>query len=296
MKVNSLHPGDLIALIAPSSPFEPNPFFKACSRLEEAGYKLSIGKHILQHKGYLAGTEAQRAEDLIRAISDPAVKAVFCIRGGYGSSRLLPWLPFSILKKNPKIFHGHSDITFLHLAFLNMMGWTTFHGPNLLDFADSPERLTQVLSALAGENGFSWKLKDDNILRHGIASGRVIGGNLTCLAHLLGTPYFPNMEGTLLLIEDCREAVYRLDRILAHLKLAGVIESLAGLVIGYFQDCGKEQDIKQMILDHVKPYRFPVVMKLPFGHGVDNQTIPLGMPFHLNTYERVFKTAQPPFH
>jgi muramoyltetrapeptide carboxypeptidase len=253
------------------------------------------GKHLFSKKGYLAGNEAERAEDLIRAMTDPAVCAIICVRGGYGSSRLLPWLPFSSLGKVRKIFLGHSDITFLHCAFQSRMDWATFHGPNVISLADTPSQSENVLRVLRGEQEFCWKFAKEQIIRPGVASGPVFGGNLTCLTHLVGTRYFPDLNGALLLIEDRGEALYRLDRFLTHLKLAGAMERLGGLIIGEFTECGDTREILDMISEQVRPYRFPVVASLPFGHGEANEVIPFGIPFSLNTYERTLKAIQSPF-
>ena len=284
-----LQPGDGIALVAPSSPFPLDKFDTACSLLEGRGYRVVPGKHILQKRGYLAGSEAERAEDLIGAIANPDVAAVFYIRGGFGSSRLLPWLPFSVLQKSPKLFLGYSDTTCLHLAFWAKNRQITFHGPNVIDLADSPENITHVMSALAGCSEFCWSISESLVLRHGTASGRLLGGNLTCLCHLLGSPYFPNLEGAILLLEDRGEALYRLDRLLTQLKLAGVFTQIKGLILGHFHECDEPQKVRDMVLEQVKYYSFPVVAGLPFGHGSPNEVIPLGSSFLLNTFEGSFR-------
>lgn len=290
-----LQPGDRIGLVAPSSPFAPEKWMKTCKVLEDAGYCPVPGKHVLESGKYLTGTEAQRAQDLIHSIADPSLKAVFCIRGGYGSSRLLPWLPFSKLRKTPKIFLGYSDITFLHLAFQNRMQWITFHGPNAIELGDSTDKLQETLDPLQGKTVFSWDLQDAHVIRPGAASGVLLGGNLTCLVHLLGTPFLPDLEGALLLVEDCSEALYRLDRLFTHLRLAGLLKRIRGLILGQFENCGESQEIWEMVREQVKLFDFPVVANLPFGHGNQNQVIPLGLPFLLNTYDGIFKALQHPF-
>jgi muramoyltetrapeptide carboxypeptidase len=293
--ISPLRPGDCVAFVAPSSPFEIEKFYQAVSIFESRGYRVAPGKNILQKRGYLAGTEAERAEDLIHAILDPSVSAIVCIRGGFGSSRLLPWLPFSAFKQTPKIFLGYSDATFLHVAFWTKNRWVTFHGSNLIESVVVPESLDAILSALSGNSDFSWSLDERNILRHGMASGIVLGGNLCCLCHLLGTPYFPDLRGVVLLLEDRGEALYRLDRILTQFKLAGVFDQIAGLILGHFRECDEPQKIRDMVLDQVKYYTFPVVADLPFGHGSPNQVIPLGSEFLLNTYEQSLRIVNHPF-
>jgi muramoyltetrapeptide carboxypeptidase len=293
--INRLQPGDCIALVAPSSPFELEKFYQARDLLENEGYRLAPGRSSCRKHGYLAGTEAERAEDLIGAVSNPEVAAIICIRGGYGSSRLLPWLPFPILQRTPKIFLGYSDATFLHAAFWTKTRWSTFHGPNLLDLVDFPGSVNHVVGALSGVHDFAWEVEENQILRQGLASGTLLGGNLTCFCHLLGTPYFPDLKGALLLLEDRGEALYRLDRLFTQLKLAGVLSQLGGLIFGHFRECGEPRKVKEMFLDQVRDYSFPVIADLPFGHGSQNQVIPLGCLFRLNTFERTLEVINGPF-
>ncbi len=296
MTLTSLNPGDRLCLVAPASPFKPELLDRAVQVFESSGYRVSQGANIFRKRGYLAGTEAERAEDLIKAFTDPDIRAVICIRGGYGSGRLLPWLPFSSIQKHPKIFIGHSDITFLHLAFASQMGWITFLGPNAGGMTNFAGQTEKVLRTLRGDNDFAWTFEDAQVLRHGMASGKVFGGNLTCIAHLVGTPYFPDLTGAILLIEDCGEAVYRLDRLLTHLRVSGKLNGLSALLLGEFKDCGDPHDIRDMILDQVLPMAFPVVAGLPFGHGPSNDVIPFGTPFLLNTHDRTLKPVKSPFH
>lgn len=296
MTLQPLKPGDRLRFVAPSSPFAREPFDRAVRLLEAGGYEVSFGDHLFSRHGYLAGTEADRAEDLINAFTDPDIRAVICARGGYGSGRLLPWLPFSTLRKHHKFFIGHSDITFLHLAFASQMGWTTFLGPNLTGMGEFPEHADIVLKTLRGESDFTWTFEDARVLKHGTASGNILGGNLTCIAHLLGTPYFPDLSGTLLLIEDRGEALYRLDRMLTQLRLSGSLSHLSALLLGRFEDCGDPAAIHAMIADQVRTMGFPVVAGLPFGHGPVHEVIPFGIPFSLNTYDRCLKPVKSPFN
>jgi len=295
MLLSPLRSGDRIALLAPASPFEMEKLTRTSEILQNRGFELAFGDHIFQRHGYLAGTESGRAHDIIQAIKDPSIAAIICVRGGYGSSRLLPWLPFPILRSSPKIFLGYSDITFLHLAFRSRMDWITFHGPNLVDSNSSPGKLDGILESLEGKSDFSWSLQPEHILRNGIATGKVLGGNLTCIAHSVGTEYFPDTDGALLLVEDCSEALYRLDRALNHLKLTGLVSRLGGLILGNFKDCGEPHAIHNMVLDHCKSFNFPIIAGLPFGHDGPNEIIPFGIPFYLNTYESTFQATQSPF-
>jgi muramoyltetrapeptide carboxypeptidase len=290
-----LRPGDRIALIAPASPFDSEKLERVTAYLEQCGFETAIGRHSLDRLGYLAGAEADRASDLLEALTDPMISAVFAIRGGYGSNRLLPHLPFASLRKHNKIFLGYSDITFLHLAFWKTMGWLTFHGPNLVEWeADAFECGRRVLAGLQGECSFAWSFEEPQVLHPGLAAGVLVGGNLTCLTHLLMTPFCPNFDGVLLMIEDRGEALYRLDRQITQLRLAGLFDRIHGLILGQFHDCGAVEEVWDMVRHQVGEFSFPVVAGLPFGHGSANDLLPLGIRYRLNTYEGIFQAEEQP--
>lgn len=294
-RFRSLEKGSAVALVAPASPFEADRFEKGANLLRSAGYEVVAGKNIFKRRGYLAGTDQERLEDLMEALLDPAIQAIVCIRGGYGSGRLLCSIPFESLRENPKIFIGHSDITFLHLGLTSQAGWTTFHGPNLTGMSEKTHRAQSLLDVLSGKSSFSWRLTPEQILRPGRVKGPVFGGNLSCLTRLIGTPYLPDPAGALLLIEDCGETLYRLDRMMTHLKLASVLPVLGGILLGDFDRCARQEDIFDMIMEHVNGYDFPIVCGLPFGHGEKNEVIALGASFLLDTYERELSILAPPF-
>lgn len=295
--VKPLCPGDFISVVAPSSPFDREEFLKALRFFESRSYRLKLGKCLFERDAYLAGPDSARSGDLIEAVTDPETAAVVCVRGGYGSARILDWTPFSAFRGKPKLFLGYSDITFLHAAFHSLLNWPTFHGPNLVDFCSKMEEREQerVLEALEGKRAFSWSLEEHQVLRHGTACGRIVGGNLTCFTHLLGSRYFPDPSGAILLLEDRGESPYRLDRAIAHLKLAGVFERIAGLLLGSFENCGPKDEVLLRIMEHLHPYRFPVIFDLPFGHGSRNDVIPLGVPFILDTRAAALECMNSPF-
>ena len=287
--------GDRVAMIAPASPVEKELLEKASDLLRSEGLEPVRGKFVEARTGYLAGGDADRAADLIWAFGDDSIRAVLCARGGYGSSRLLPWLSFSRLRNQPKLFLGHSDTTFLHASFQSRLGWITFHGPNLADAGDAPDNVQAAVAALRGESRFEWDLGEEMILREGAARGILRGGNLTCFTHLVGTPYLPDLNGAILLIEDVGEPQYRLDRMFTHLRLAGHVNGLAGLVLGRFKDCGDVQRIHEMFVDQVRDLNIPVIAGLPCGHGAPNNVIPLGAIHAIDTSEGRFRSLGNPF-
>src|SRR5271169_6302217 len=160
-----LGPGSRVALVAPASPFEVDKYEKGLQILRTAGYEVVPGKNIFKKGSYLAGTDQERLQDLTEAVLDPRIDAIICIRGGYGSGRLLPKIPFSSFRRNPKLFIGHSDITFLHLGLTSRAGWITFHGPNLSGMTETPQRTASLLEVLSGEASYEWTLDREHVIR-----------------------------------------------------------------------------------------------------------------------------------
>jgi len=280
-----------IALIAPAGTFPEASVERVRSLLEQHGYKVRLGNHVFTRFRYLAGEDAARAQDLWRALRDPNIHAVFCHRGGFGCSRLLSRLPLMDLHGPSKVFLGYSDVSFLHAALNAWAGWITFHGPNAVEWVDIPGELRETLAFLEGRRAFSWTFEPRQVLQPGRASGRLYGGNLTCLTHLLGTPYAPDLTGALLFLEEKNEAPYRIDRMLVHLAHAGVLGNVRGVVCGSFTGCGDPEEIRTLLKEHVLPYQIPVVVDLPFGHGPLNQVLPLGASYCLDTKSLSFHTV-----
>ncbi|SMC17992.1 muramoyltetrapeptide carboxypeptidase [Desulfacinum hydrothermale DSM 13146] len=290
----ALKPGMTMALVAPAGPF-PSAQVETIQRLlRDEGFQVVTGRHIHTRDRYLAGPDAFRARDLLWALTDPQVDAIFTIRGGYGSSRLLTRLPLSSLGAKAKLLCGYSDITFLHAALGTLARWVTFHGPNAIEFAEDPQVLKRTLAFLQGTRPFQWALPNSVILQEGRAEGRVVGGNLTCFSHLVGTPYMPDVDGALLFLEDKAEAPYRIDRMLMHLKAAGILHRIAGLIGGTFTDCGDPDEIRMILKEYTAARPIPVVLGLPFGHGHCNDVLPLGARFILDTSRGVLACEEPP--
>lgn len=259
------------------------------------GYHPVLGKSAYARHGYLAGTDQERAADLNAALSDPAIDAIWCIRGGYGSIRLLEQVEFRAMTEQPKVLIGFSDITVLLNAITRMTGVVTFHGPvaRASMAAFSRWHFERVLSRseAAGRLGHIPILpdvllpKEDRIVtvRGGVAEGRLAGGNLTLLQCLIGTPYFPDLEGAILFLEDVDEDLYRVDRILAHLRLIGALRRLAGVLIGRFTGLKRSTGDGALGFDEVLEHYFgplgiPVAHGFPIGHIDAQWTLPVGIP------------------
>ena len=275
---------------------------RAIERLEAKGFRTKTYGDLYRQHGYLAGDDDTRAEELMTAFSDPEIAAIFPARGGNGVTRLLDLLDYNHIRKHPKIVAGFSDITALHLALQSQTGLVTFHSPHPKDGMGAPEGLSELsartywralLSDEYGQDrGYRVPLtererKSMTTMLPGTARGRLVGGNLALIAALIGTPYEIDTTDNILLLEDINELPYRIDRLLAQLKLAGKLEVLSGVLLGQFTDCTASPDEPSLTLDEIFHEYFgalgiPVVQNFPTGHCRDNATLPLNVEVELD--------------
>jgi muramoyltetrapeptide carboxypeptidase len=290
-----LRPGDTLALIAPASPPQhAGAVDEAVAALEKLGFVIKPGRHARQRRGFLAGKDRERAADMMGAFADPKVRGIICLRGGYGSARLLPLLDFKKIRANPKIFAGFSDITSLHCALLKQANLLSFHGPMAAtqiarpDFPEFSRRSwlrTMMEATTAGSICDGYGGSTVTIIRRGRVAGELIGGNLSVLVTTLGTRWQPVLRGRILFLEDFNEAPYRIDRMLTHLLNAGLLQQVAGVAVGVCERCLDPEaesagEYRQTLADVLKerlwPLKVPVVTGLPFGHARFNATLPVG--------------------
>ena len=289
-----LKPGDTIGIVAPAGPFEPKIFLKGLSTLESLGFQTLVSDEIFEKTGYLAGNDAHRAQLVNRLFKDPAINAIVCARGGFGSLRILPLVDFDVIRKNPKIFIGFSDITALLTAITMRSGLVSFHGPVVTTLARASEITCNTLSAaISSDMPLEVQPASGVVIRAGRAQGPVIGGNLTTLCHLLGTPFEPRFKHRILLLEDRGEAHYRIDRMLFQMKLAGCFEGIAGLVLGSFEGCGSLDGVFQVFEEHFRDISAPILAGFDVGHGEQNLTIPFGIDAILDTDDQILAFDQP---
>jgi muramoyltetrapeptide carboxypeptidase len=295
IKPGRLRVGDTVAIVAPASaPPEPESIDRSVEAIETLGFKPRLAPNVRKRKGFLAGTDRERAADLLKMFAAPEVRAILCLRGGYGTSRLIPWLDFTTLRRNPKIFMGYSDITSLHCALLTQANLISFHGPMLnsdfirKDFPDFTLRgflrtLTEARPAGSIRQGYPDKTI--SVLRRGKASGRLLGGNLSLVCATIGTPFQPSFRNKILFLEDLEEPPYRFDRMLTHLLNAGLLQQVAGIAIGINRNCidpnattAREyrQTVEDVLAERLLPLKIPIVTGLPFGHVPLNATLPIG--------------------
>lgn len=295
MKPQALQIGDQIGVVAPSSPCKTARWKKAVTLLQIIGYQVKIGDSVYEQTGYLAGSDEIRARDLNQMFVDPKVKAIFCLRGGYGVTRILPYLDYQAIQKNPKIIVGYSDITALHLAVYQQTGLITFHGPVLAELASHIHPLTAIsLYAICSCEKPIGKYpvpSDAYTLSSGIAEGKLIGGNLSLLTASLGTPYEIETENKILFIEEVNEAPYRIDRMLTQLLQAGKLHKARGIVLTDFTNCEAEDkqksfSLKKIFRERILPLGIPAFYGLRAGHCSPNLTLPIGGRIRINAEER----------
>jgi len=252
--------------------------------IKKKGYRILASPNLYKKKAYLAGSDEARLDDLQSMFMDKNVRAIFCARGGYGTIRLLDRIDFNIIRKNPKIIAGYSDITALLLSIYNNAGLVTFHGPVLRDIQRGRKNnLDHLLKLLSSETPPMIDLSEGTVVKQGHAEGPIIGGNLSLICSLTGTPFMPRTKGAILFIEDKGEPLYRIDRMLSHLRLTGITNGLSGLIAGSFTGCGDIKDIKKILKDVTSGTDIPVISGLPAGHGRKNRSIPIGLRADLDT-------------
>jgi muramoyltetrapeptide carboxypeptidase len=313
VRPSRLEPGDTVGIVAPASaPPNPKNIDRGVAALERLGFKVKLAPNVRKRFGFLAGSDRDRAADVMRMFTDPTVKAILCARGGYGAARLLPRLDFRVIRANAKILVGYSDITSLHCALLTKAGLISFHGPMLnSDFAHRgmPDFTVQsFLRTLGGRPqpaGISegYHRTTVKILRRGRARGPLVGGNLTLLCAMLGTPWQPPFRGRILFFEDLSEPPYRMDRMLTQLLNCGLLQQVAGIAIGINKDCqdpkaGRTKEYRQTLEDvfreRLRPLKVPIVAGLPFGHVPHNATLPVGGAVELDAFRGELRLLRPP--
>jgi muramoyltetrapeptide carboxypeptidase len=252
--------------------------------LTSQGYGVSLAEHLYQRQDYTAGSDDVRLRDLHAMFEDQEVEAIICARGGYGALRLLDKVDYSLIRDNPKPFVGYSDITALLLAIHLRTGLITFHGSMLKDsFEGKGRNLTSALDLISASEVLRVSFEQGKILRSGHARGALLGGNLSLLSRLIGTGYLPSFKGALLFMEERGESLYRIDRMLTHLRLSGSLDEVGAIIGGDFTDCGDMAPIQELLLEAAGDLDIPVVTGLPVGHGAANSAIPIGMTATLDT-------------
>lgn len=306
-KPAALRKGQTIGLIAPSSALlEPERLPKCVEALEDAGYRVKTHESCVSRDGYLAGPDALRADAVNRMFMDDQIDAIFCVRGGYGATRILPCLRYDAIRQNPKIFTGYSDATALHSALLTRANIVTFHGLMAVpDFArdegPDPFSMESFFRAVSDPSPTGFLKNPDGRPLFAVASGQavgpLIGGNLSLVASCVGTPYAYRFDGAVLFLEDVNEKLYAVDRMLHQLKNAGVFDRCAAILLGAFTGCESgrpdaDERLLRLFNDLFGGLRVPVLSGLQCGHLTPKLTLPFGVSCKVDTGSRTVEILE----
>lgn len=298
-KPKPLKTGGTLGLVAPASPiYESSVFDRMLVDLKELGFEIKLGEHVRSQRGYLAGTDEERSSDLMTMFRDDTVDAIMCIRGGWGCNRILPMLDYDEIRQNPKLLIGFSDITSLHMALYTKSDLISFHGPvGKSIWTDFTKEAFQSITERGEPSVFMIpKEADDSfVVNSGRARGRLIGGNLSVLSSMVGSDYLPSFKGSILFLEDIGESVYRIDRMLTQLKLAGILDELSGFVFGKCTECSAGDNsltMQQMLDDHIKPLGIPAFYGAMISHEDDNITLPIGIEAEIDADNRTIHVLE----
>jgi muramoyltetrapeptide carboxypeptidase len=283
--------GARVALIAPAGPLRGrDDLDRAIANVSDLGWEPVVATHALARTGYFAGDDDTRAADLDMALRDTRIDGVWCLRGGYGAMRLLDRIDWSVLRERPKPVLGYSDVTALHGAIARQAGLVSYHAPTARTPLSAFSRASLERALMRGED--SCGVADRaRVLRPGRTMGRLEGGNLAVLAALIGTPYLPLLDGAILVLEDVNEAVYRIDRMLAQLRLSGALHGVRAIIFGECTNCPEESDdgarrLDDVLLELANTLRVPCLAGVPIGHVGEQWTVPLGALAEVDCEER----------
>jgi muramoyltetrapeptide carboxypeptidase len=278
-----------VAVLAASGPSDRTRIEEAARVIEQRGHRITLASNIdRRHRGYLAGSDDERAEELNRFFRSSEYDAFFFARGGYGAMRILDRIDYDALRENPRPVVGFSDITAIHQAMAIHAGVAGFHGPMLnLDFHAglSPDIDEWFWSMLAGEAPLVRSFEFTDVVLDGESEGLLFGGCLALTTSLAGTPYDFWIEDGIWFWEDVDEPVYRIDRMLTHLRLSGRMKKIRGVIIGALKDCGDEAELLALLREFFQPFGIPVVRNLPFGHHGNNLLMPIGTRVRISTFD-----------
>ncbi|MFK7946294.1 MAG: LD-carboxypeptidase [Saprospiraceae bacterium] len=310
IKPKRLKPGDTIGLVTPASPITKEQLEKTIKNIEGLGFKLEYNrKRLLARKGYLAGKDIVRADEINRMFDNKRIDGIWCVRGGYGATRMLDMLNYKVIKQNPKVLIGYSDVTALYQAIFKKTGLVCFHGPvGASDFTNYTKKHVQkILSnptstykieASPENEAMENQIYNSYVINDGIAEGRLVGGNLTLVSSLVGTPYDISYKNKLVFLEDIGEKPYRIDRMITQMTLAGKFDKVKGIILGVFLNCETKDGnnsltLMEMFKDRFEKLKVPIIYGMSFGHISNQFTLPLGIQAKLDTTNKTLTLLEP---
>jgi muramoyltetrapeptide carboxypeptidase len=286
--------GARVALVAPAGPLRGrDDLDRAIANARDLGWEPIVGTHALARTGYFAGEDDARAADLNDALRDARIDGVWCLRGGYGAIRVLDRVDWSALRRQAKPVLGYSDVTALHGAIARQAALVSYHAPTARSPLSAFSRASLERALVRGEDSCG-VAEHAHVLRPGRATGRLEGGNLAVFAALVGTPYLPSLDGAILVLEDVNEPVYRIDRMLAQLRLSGALEGVRAIIFGQCTNCPEEGDdgarrLDDVLVELAHRLRVPCLSGVPVGHVSEQWTLPLGALAELDAEGRALR-------
>ncbi|MBW4670204.1 MAG: LD-carboxypeptidase [Cyanomargarita calcarea GSE-NOS-MK-12-04C] len=312
LKAKRLQPGSVVGIVSPASAtFVREEVDIVIDAVRGLGLVPRLAPHLLERYGYLGGKDKERAADINQFFGERDVAAILPIRGGWGCSRILPYLDYSLIRRNPKILVGFSDLTALILGLNTKAKIITFHGPNGLSSWNKTQTEYFLKVLFKGETVTFQNFKDDDdsnrlmqvkyrrqIITPGKAKGKLIGGNLSVLSAIVGSPYLPDLNGAILFLEDTNENIYRIDRMMTHLKIAGLFDRLAGFIFGQCPGCLPDADygsltLEEVVWDCIKPLGIPAWYGATIGHMETVLTLPIGLDVEIDASLGTIRMLEP---
>ena len=310
VKPKRLREGDTVGIVSPAAPVYGEEKIEIMQESMEAlGFNVVISEHVTDQWGYFAGQDKLRADEVNKMFANPKVDGIICARGGWGCSRILPYLDYEMISKNPKVIIGYSDVTSLLLGLHAKTGLVTFHGPvgtsEWKDFSVSYFK-SMLMDGRTVEMKNPQKVEDtltqidDRVttIRKGRAQGRLMGGNLTVLTTIIGSDFLPDWDNAILFLEDVNEGIYRVDRMLTQMKLAGILDQINGFVFGKCTDCDPGSGYGSFTLDqvfdhHIEPLNIPAWSGAMIGHISEKFTVPIGVKAQIDATRGIIKMLEP---
>jgi len=285
-----LREGDKVGIAAPAGPFEIEKFERGLAVIGEMGFVPVVDDDVYKRDRHMAGPDKHRAKHLNSLFARDEIRAIICARGGFGCLRVLPYLDYALIRENPKLLIGFSDVTALLTTLSQCCGLAGIHGPVVtsLGFGDD-ESKTRYEQVLCGDGSVDIEPAEPIVINPGRAEGVLTGGNLATLCHLVGTEFAPDFSEKIVLLEDVNEAPYRIDRMLTQMHMAGCFENAAGIVLGSFKDCGEKEEIVGVFEDVMGDFVGPILGGFQVGHGKTNLAVQIGVEVEIDTDNATLK-------
>lgn len=279
----SLGSGSVLGICAPSARFDLHRLNQGVEKLKDLGFEVVVPEQIFRKKRYLAGEDIQRASVVNQLFSDKNIDGIICARGGFGAMRILEHLDWDLIKQNPKLFIGFSDNTAMLLSLIEKAKSSVIHGPNVVSLVNAEQETIDSFYQILTNPLNSLNISCGRVIQAGKCTGVFKGGNLATIAHLIGTPFMPDLKDSVLFLEDIGEPAYKIDRMLTQIKMAGCFDRLKGVIAGSFENCKNSEYVDEILFEIFSEYNIPILSGLDCGHGRINHSLIMGEQVNFDT-------------